>query len=477
MSTKVAKPVIFWPLHRPILRQQGTTALSKGIAVAESYRRSPVRRPGGRTNKVMSDADTESSVNTCRSEELYRKHSLTSSESDGGPHIIVQTTSVEEDDDDTEFPEKLQIPYLLSVSGIDSVTSTDIGSDYTSEGGDSCHEVDVQSVTPELKAALVKQVEEYLSDEGLGNDLFLLKHVKRHKDGYISLKLLSGYKKVKKLSRDWRILALALRESTKLKVNEDGTKVRRVKLLPSSLLYDAPSSRALVAVNVPPTHASMGCLATLFGLYGGVASLHVVRPKPGGGVPSELQPLLSKLPEIATTISAIIEYEDVWGAAKALRELAKPPMTLHVLKRSRRSERNSGHSSRVSPAPSPTPKGRIPSRCENGVQPEELRSRLKGSRSRQRNSQRESSASDGEEGANKRMSWRMGPRTLSPQPLYKPHYRRPMGSSLSTPNSPTVFRRAQQQQFGILRSPRGPDGTRGFARRNSHDVTNIPSMI
>ncbi|XP_068220508.1 la-related protein 6-like [Palaemon carinicauda] len=474
MSTTVAKPVTFWPLHRPILYPQRTAAVFKDIAVAESYRRSPVRRPGGGTTKVMSDADTVSSVNPCHTEKFSRKHSLTSSESDAGPQILVHTTSVE-DEDDAEYPKKFEIPYLLGVSGFESVTSTDAGSDYTSEGGDSSHDVDSQSVTPELIASLVAQVEEYLSDEGLANDLFLLKHVKRHKDGYVSLKLLSGYKKVKKISREWRVLALALRNSTKLKVNEEGTKVKRIKPLPSSLLFEAPSSRALIAINVPPTQASMGSLATLFGLYGVVASIQVMRPKQGGGVHSDLQALLSKIPEIATTICAIIEYEDVWGAAKALRDLVKPPMKLHVLKRSRRSERDSGHSSRVSPVPSPTPKGRTPSRCENGVQPEELRSRLKGNRSRQRNHQRESSASDGEDGPNGRMSWRMGNRNESPQLSYRPQYRRPIGGSATTPNSPSVFRRAQQQ-FGILRSPLGPDGTRGFARRNSHDVTNITSL-
>lgn len=413
----------------------------------------------------MSDADTEGSGTTGQSGNTERQSSITSSESDGGPHIVVHTTNVANEEEEEDLPPSLLTPYLLNVSGIDSVTSTDIGSDYTSEGGDSGHDIEEEAITPTLRASLIKQVEDYLSDKGLANDLFLLKHVKRHRDGYVSLKLLSGYKKVKKLSRNWRVIAIALRGSTLLQVNEEGTKVRRRNPLPSSLLYDAPASRALVAVNVPTTHATMGGLATLFGAYGGVASLQVIRPKPGGGVPPELQSLLLRLPEVATTTSAIVEYEDVWGAVRALQEFVKPPTTLHVLRRGRQSERSPMLSSRNSPTPTPTPKGRP--KFENGVSPDELRMRLRGSRSRQRNRFHESSASDGEETPNGNLSWRQGPpRHLTPQPSPRPHYRKPLGC-MSTPNSPSTYRRAQKQQFGPLRSPRGPDGTRGFARVNS----------
>ncbi|KAG7170894.1 la-related protein 6-like [Homarus americanus] len=397
---------------------------------------------------IMSDADTEGSSGA------WRNVSITSSERDG-PHIAVHSTSEDKDNDGTSAT---SIHSLLMVSGQHSLTTTDIGSDYTSEGGESNHEVGPQPLTPQLVAALVKQLEDYFSDDGLAKDLFLLKHVKRHRDGFVSLKLLSGYKNVKKISRDWRTLAAALRSSTTLQVNDEGTKVKRRAPLPPTLLYDAPSSRAIVAVNVPAHQATMAGLAVLFGTYGTVASLHVVRPKPGGGVPPELQTLVSRVPKIATTTCAVVEYEDVWGAARALQELINPPMTLHVLRRSRRPSPNS---SRNSLTPTPTPKGRM--RGENGVSAEELRQRLKCSRSKLRHIHNESSTSEGEDSGSSQSWWRQGSPHLTPQPPLRPTCHALNGCSMSTPSSPASYRRTQHH-LPVTRHPRGPDGTRGFSR-------------
>lgn len=413
-----------------------------------------------RETSAMSDADTEGSANTGRSSQPQRTNSLTSSESDG-PRIVVHTTSEEDEDEDYDTSPNPPLPHLLSVLGAESVTSTDVGSDYTSEGGESGQEIDLKSVTPQLMRALVKQVEEYLSDEGLTKDLFLLKHVKRHREGFVSLKLLSGYKKIKKLSRDWRVLALSLRTSLVLQLNEEGTKVRRVAPLPEALRCDTPTSRAIIAVNVPAEHASMEGLATLFGVYGPVSSLQVMRPKPGGGLPPELQPLAARVPEVSNSTCAVIEYEDVWGAARALQELDDPKMSLHVFRRARRSER------KASPTPNSTP--RLHSKCEFGVSAEELRSRLKGSKSRLAHLRGESSNSEGEDGSNyQRMrSWRQSPSRLTPQPTALHHRRALRTGSVSVPSSPASFRRVlhqQQQPQGVTREPRGPDGTRGFAR-------------
>lgn len=40
------------------------------------------------------------------------------------------------------------------------------------------------------------QIEFYLSDENLEHDAFLLKHVRRNKLGFVSVKLLTSFKKV-----------------------------------------------------------------------------------------------------------------------------------------------------------------------------------------------------------------------------------------------------------------------------------------
>lgn len=48
----------------------------------------------------------------------------------------------------------------------------------------------------ELIQKLVTQIEYYLSDENLEHDAFLLKHVRRNKLGFVSVKLLTSFKKV-----------------------------------------------------------------------------------------------------------------------------------------------------------------------------------------------------------------------------------------------------------------------------------------
>lgn len=49
----------------------------------------------------------------------------------------------------------------------------------------------------ELIQKLVAQIEYYLSDENLEHDAFLLKHVRRNKLGFVSVKLLTSFKKVR----------------------------------------------------------------------------------------------------------------------------------------------------------------------------------------------------------------------------------------------------------------------------------------
>lgn len=50
--------------------------------------------------------------------------------------------------------------------------------------------------TAELSQKITAQLEFYLSNENLAEDAFLLKHVQRNKLGYVSLKLLTSFKKV-----------------------------------------------------------------------------------------------------------------------------------------------------------------------------------------------------------------------------------------------------------------------------------------
>lgn len=71
---------------------------------------------------------------------------------------------------------------------------------YTHSGagtsGGELEEESWQPPDPELVQKLVAQIEYYLSDENLEHDAFLLKHVRRNKLGFVSVKLLTSFKKV-----------------------------------------------------------------------------------------------------------------------------------------------------------------------------------------------------------------------------------------------------------------------------------------
>ncbi len=88
-----------------------------------------------------------------------------------------------------------------------SNTSTISNSSIMEESSlDDVKEEDTPFETPDddLCVQIVQQVEFYFSDANISKDKFLLKHVKRNKEGFVSLKLISSFKRVKHLTKDWR---------------------------------------------------------------------------------------------------------------------------------------------------------------------------------------------------------------------------------------------------------------------------------
>lgn len=141
----------------------------------------------------------------------------------------------------------------------------------------------------DLADKICDQVEFYFSDENIVKDAFLLKHVKRNKEGYVSLKLISSFKRVKHLSRDWRVVGAALARSKKLEVNPQGTKLRRVNPLPP---FDQTApSRTILAARLPVEKLTVESVAEIFKPCGEIALIRVLRP--GHPAPSEVRCLLS----------------------------------------------------------------------------------------------------------------------------------------------------------------------------------------
>lgn len=156
----------------------------------------------------------------------------------------------------------------------------------------------------ELSKRIVDQVEFYFSDVNITKDAFLLKHVKRNKEGYVSLKLISSFKRVKHIARDWRVVAYALRQSTKLEINEAGTKLRRMDPLPA---YDQTTpSRTVVAINLPHDKPTIESVAELFRPCGDIALVRILRP--GNPIPADVRSFVTKHPEMHGVVSALVEF-------------------------------------------------------------------------------------------------------------------------------------------------------------------------
>nr|KAG5695285.1 hypothetical protein BaRGS_028220 [Batillaria attramentaria] len=121
----------------------------------------------------------------------------------------------------------LRVEQLKDEDAVSSVyTSEEEGGSHVSDDGD--HERssggDFAIPDEELRDKIIKQVEFYFSDANILKDSFLLKHVRRNKMGYVSIKLITSFKKVKTLTKDYRVVAFSLRQSEELEVNEEGTK-------------------------------------------------------------------------------------------------------------------------------------------------------------------------------------------------------------------------------------------------------------
>ncbi|KAK3762430.1 hypothetical protein RRG08_009821 [Elysia crispata] len=157
----------------------------------------------------------------------------------------------------------------------------------------------------EMQKRIVSLVEYYFSDESILKDAFLLKHVRRNRYGFVSIKLITSFKKMKTLTKDYREVAYSLKRSEKLELNDECTKVRRKQPLPD---YDETvPSRTVVALNLPLENPTMENMAEIFSKCGSVNNFRILRP--GCSVPSDLHKFASKHPELGSTMCAVVAFE------------------------------------------------------------------------------------------------------------------------------------------------------------------------
>ncbi|XP_033247756.1 uncharacterized protein LOC117188286 [Drosophila miranda] len=172
----------------------------------------------------------------------------------------------------------------------------------------------------ELASEITDAVEFYFSNESILKDAFLLKHVRRNKEGYVSLKLVSSFKRVRQLTREWKTVGDAVRrKSRKIELNDQGTKVRRIDALPS--FDETMPSRTIVACDLPMDKLTIEKVSDLFSRCGEIALIRIL--KPGMAIPVDVRQFMNKYPELQQKECALVEYLES-SSARDARHLSGP---------------------------------------------------------------------------------------------------------------------------------------------------------
>ncbi|KAF4360170.1 hypothetical protein CsatB_001945 [Cannabis sativa] len=171
------------------------------------------------------------------------------------------------------------------------------------------------ALTEDLKRRIIKQVEYYFSDGNLANDKHMINLIRKNKEGFVPIAIIASFRKMKKLIRDYALIATALRESTSLVVNSDGKKVKR---LHPFLLAETKDSKlyTVLVENLPEDH-SVENIQQIFGEAGKIKNIclrdpHAIEASSKGDRAEKF---------ISSKLYALVEYETVEAAEKAVATL------------------------------------------------------------------------------------------------------------------------------------------------------------
>ena len=370
-----------------------------------------------------------------------------------------------------------------------------------------------QPPSDEMKAKIRTQVEFYMSNENLTKDAFLLKHVRRHKEGFVNLKLITSFKKVKNITKDYRVVGESLKDSELLVMNTEGTKIRRKKPLPRELGERNPG-RTVVVTKLPLEEPSIEKVAEIFSKFGPISVVRIIRN--GKNVPPECKQHFTTHPELAKEVCAIVEFETMAAAARACAELKDGGGDMKVVELVRTAGKNSKTKKDKENLPDTADSDHIKG-SEDEKAGKRRRKKKKGAHDKRVDQlvkvsgdeghtsssdnenmyssfnsykKRFSGSSDGNSPRLRRANQKASPGVSSSSPASSPEMRRrnpdsswrqaPGNSSdnSSPSRSPALQRRfvsqgqsplaanadhRMTQSLGVVRQPKGPDGSRGFS--------------
>lgn len=254
---------------------------------------------------------------------------LAGSEQESAPKMKHSTTSdsISSNDSDVSFSyeskksesESEQKPrhidqYDYRNMSLSDDNNKDSGCDVVNNKSGSDDDQPIEIPDDDFCEKIVEQVEFYFSDDSLLKDAFLLKHVRRNKEGFVSLKLVSSFKRVRALVKDWRVVGIAIkRKSKKIELNDIETKIRRLDPLP---LYDETTpSRTVVATNLPFDKLTIEKVSDIFSKCGEIALVRILRPN--CPIPADVRQFVNKHPELQQNECALVEFTESASARRA----------------------------------------------------------------------------------------------------------------------------------------------------------------
>uniref|UniRef100_A0A1A8JD31 La-related protein 7 n=1 Tax=Nothobranchius kuhntae TaxID=321403 RepID=A0A1A8JD31_NOTKU len=163
-----------------------------------------------------------------------------------------------------------------------------------------------RSRVKQLLSDIKKQVEFWFGDVNLYKDRFLKKLIDESDKGYVDISVLTSFSRMKKLTTDTKLIARALRNSSVVELNLEGTKVRR-----QHPLGDPPKNvdDRTVYVELLPKDVNHSWIERVFSKCGVVVYVSIPRYKSTGDSKG----------------FAFVEFEKEEQAQKAIEMLNNPP--------------------------------------------------------------------------------------------------------------------------------------------------------
>ncbi|KFQ36734.1 La-related protein 7, partial [Mesitornis unicolor] len=163
-----------------------------------------------------------------------------------------------------------------------------------------------RSRVKQVLADIAKQVDFWFGDVNLHKDKFLREQIEKSRDGYVDISLLVSFNKMKKLTTDGKLIARAVKSSSVVELDLEGTRIRRRQPL-GEQPKDVDSRT--VYVELLPKNVNHSWIERVFGKCGNVVYISIPRYKSSGDPKG----------------FAFVEFETKEQAEKAIEYLNNPP--------------------------------------------------------------------------------------------------------------------------------------------------------